>query len=108
MTEVLVGMASEILFHLNLLKWNLGRHHRKKASYTTASTCLFSEIFLKKMVKLSVAQLYRYNSLNHYDDSSILPTLLQKENFFIHCGLCKASENKDSIFLSRHNIQQKF
>ena len=30
-------------------------------------------------VKLSVAQLYRYNSLDHYDDSSILPTVVQKE-----------------------------
>ena len=35
------------------------------------------------MVKLSVAQLYRYNSLDHYDDSSFLLALLQKENFFI-------------------------
>ena len=42
------------------------------------------------MAKLSVTQLYRYNSLDHYDDSSILPTLVQKKNFFIHCGLCKA------------------
>ena len=33
-------------------------------------------------MKLSVAQLYRYNSLDHYD-SSILPTRVQKENFFI-------------------------
>ena len=33
------------------------------------------------MVKLSVVQLY--NSLDHYDDSSFLPTLVQKENFFI-------------------------
>ena len=60
------------------------------------------------MVKFSVAQLYRYNSLDHYDDSSFLPTLVQKENFFIHCGLWKASENNDSVFLSPHNIQQKF
>ena len=55
-----------------------------------------------------MTQLYRYNSLDHYDDSSFLPTLVQKENFFIHCGLWKASENNDSVFLSRHNIQQKF
>ena len=41
------------------------------------------------MVKFSVAQLYRYNSLDHYDDSSILPTLVQKENFLIHCGCGK-------------------
>ena len=59
-------------------------------------------------MRLSVAQLYRYNSLDHYEDSFFLPTLVQKENFFIHCGLWKASENNDSVFLSRHNIQQKF
>ena len=59
-------------------------------------------------MKLSVAQLYRYNSLDHYDDSFFLPTLVRKENFLIHCGLWKASENNYSVFLSRHNIQQKF
>ena len=47
------------------------------------------------MVKLSVTQLYRYNSLDHYDDSSILPTLVQKENFFIHWGLWRAFENDE-------------
>ena len=40
------------------------------------------------MVKLSVEQLYRYNSLDHYDDCSFLPTLVQKENFLytVACG----------------------
>ena len=57
------------------------------------------------MVKLSVEQLYRYNSLDHYDDSSILPTLVQKDNFFILWDLWKASKNNDSVFLSQHNIQ---
>ena len=60
------------------------------------------------MVKFSVAQLYRYNSLDDYDDSSFLLTPVQKENFFILWGLRKASENNDSVFPSRHNIQQKF
>ena len=50
------------------------------------------------MVKLSVAQLrIVYNSSDYYD-SSFLPTLVQKKNFFIPWGLWKAFENNESAW----------
>ena len=36
-----VGIASEVLFHLNLLKLNLAHHLKKKVSYMTGSTCYY-------------------------------------------------------------------